>query len=78
METYKAIQTAGKMWCYTFELRKRRNFFAKLQTKVQKPFGRNKMLRNYLHTNQTNTNKKKACEVEEIEHDSSGKLFAYS
>ena len=36
------------------------------------------MLRNYLHTNQTNTNKKKACEVEEIEHDSSGKLFAYS
>ena len=38
METCKAIiQTIEKMWRYEFELRKRRNFFAKLQTKVQKP-----------------------------------------
>ena len=28
-ETYKGMQTIDKMWRYTFELRKRRNFFAR-------------------------------------------------
>ena len=36
METCKAIQTIDKIWRYIFELRKRKNFFAKLQTEVQK------------------------------------------
>ena len=30
-------QKIDRMWRYTFKLRKRRNLFARLQTKVQKP-----------------------------------------
>ena len=38
------------------------------------------LLWNYHHTNQRNANKnnENGTEVEEIEHDSLGKLFAYS
>ena len=36
METYNTIQKINKVWYYTLELRKRRTFFVKLQTKVQK------------------------------------------
>ena len=59
------------MWCYTFELRKR-NFFAKLQTKVQKPMWKEKksLLWNYLCTYQTNTNKNSDGAVEKTEYDS--------
>ena len=35
METGKAIQAIDKILCCTFELRKRRNFFAKLQTNAE-------------------------------------------
>ena len=82
------MQTIDKIWRYTFELRKRNIFLLSCKPKCRSPCERNKMslLRNYLDTIQTNTNKwnkhkqEQWCEVEEIEceHDSSGKLFAYS
>ena len=64
------------------KLRKRRNLLLSCKPNCRSPCGKRKMslLRNYLHTNQISTNKNNDnnTEVEEIEHDSSGKLFAYS
>ena len=61
---------------------KRRNFLLSCKPKCASPCGKRKMslLRNYLRTNQISINKNDDdhSEVEEIEHDSSGKLFAYS
>ena len=37
INTVPVMQTIDKIWRYTFELRKRNIFCAKLQTKVQKP-----------------------------------------
>ena len=67
-----------RMWHHEFELRKRRNFFAKLQNKVQKSMQKeiNHLTKSSLH--KSNKNNDNDSEVEEIEHDSSGELFANS
>ena len=67
-----------RMWHHEFKLRKRRNFFAKLQNKVQKSMQKeiNYLTKSPLH--KSNKNNDNDSEVEEIEHDSSGELFADS
>ena len=58
METCKTIQ---KIDSYTFELKKRKKFFAKERKEEN-------LLRNYLHTNQLNTNKNNGNDTEVEDH----------
>ena len=54
----KAIQTVDKMWYNTCKL-SNKNFFPSSKSKCKRTCGVKKimLLQNYLHTNQTNTNK---------------------
>ena len=66
METCKTIQ---KIDSYTFELKKSKNFLLSCKSKCRSPCERKKMLlRNYLHTNQLNTNKNNGNDTEVEDH----------
>ena len=67
IKTCKAIQKMDRVWHHEFELRKRRNFFAKLQNKAQKSVWKEINHLTKLCQHKSNKNNDNDSEVEEIE-----------
>ena len=78
---YGDTQGNTENWQLYIWIEKKNFFLLSCKSKCRSPCEGKKisLLRNYPRTNQTNTNKNNDdTDVEEIEHDSLSKLFAYS